>query len=198
MAKKKKNKSKAKLKKHLKEEVLDFFTRHPTKSYNYKQVSSQLNIKNKHKRRLVMDTLAELERTDYLDEVRKGKYQIKLKTSILEGRIEFNAEGLGYLVSNEIDQEVFILGRNLNHALPGDRVRVRLYAQHRNRALEGEVIEIIKRAKTRFVGTVSRSKNFAFLVTASRRVPYDIFIPLKKLNDAKNGQKAIARITQRV
>ena len=195
MAKKKKNKSKAKLKKHLKEEVLDFFTRHPTKSYNYKQVSSQLNIKNKHKRRLVMDTLAELERTDYLDEVRKGKYQIKLKTSILEGRIEFNAEGVGYLVSNEIDQEVFILGRNLNHALPGDRVRVRLYAQHRNRALEGEVIEIIKRAKTRFVGTVSRSKNFAFLVTASRRVPYDIFIPLKKLNDAKNGQKAIARIT---
>ena len=195
MAKKKKNKSKAKLKKHLKEEVIDFFTRHPTKSYNYKQVSSQLNIKNKHKRRLVMDTLAELERTDYLDEVRKGKYQIKLKTSILEGRIEFNAEGVGYLVSNEIDQEVFILGRNLNHALPGDRVRVRLYAQHRNRALEGEVIEIIKRAKTRFVGTVSRSKNFAFLVTASRRVPYDIFIPLKKLNDAKNGQKAIARIT---
>jgi len=195
MAKKKKNKSKAKLKKHLKEEVLDFFTRHPTKSYNYKQVSSQLNIKNKHKRRLVMDTLAELERTDYLDEVRKGKYQIKLKTSILEGRIEFTAEGVGYLVSDEIEQEVFILGRNLNHALPGDRVRVRLYAQHRNRALEGEVIEIIKRAKTRFVGTVSRSKNFAFLVTASRSVPYDIFIPLKKLNDAKNGQKAIARIT---
>ncbi len=193
--KKKKNKSKAKLKGRLKEEVLDFFTRHPTKSYNYKQVSSQLNIKNKHKRRLVMDTLAELESKNYLDEVKKGKYQIKLKTSLLEGSVEFTAEGVGYLISDEIDQEVFILGRNLHHALPGDRVRVRLYAQHRNRALEGEVIEILKRAKTRFVGTVSRSKNFAFLVTTSRRVPYDIFIPLKKLNDAKNGQKAIARIT---
>ncbi|MFP4622082.1 MAG: ribonuclease R [Bacteroidales bacterium] len=195
MGKKKKNRSKAKLKERLREEILDFFTRHPTKSYNYKQVSNQLNINNKHKRRLVMDTLAELERAEYLDEVRKGRYQIRLKSSILEGRIEFTAEGLGYLVSDEIDGEVYILGRNLHHALPGDRVRVRLFAHQKNKALEGEVIEIIKRSKTQFVGTVSRSKNFAFLVTASRSVPYDIFIPLKKLKDAKNGQKAIARIT---
>ncbi|MFW5944534.1 MAG: ribonuclease R, partial [Bacteroidota bacterium] len=168
MGKKKKNRSKAKLKERLREEILDFFTRHPTKSYNYKQVSNQLNINNKHKRRLVMDTLAELERAEYLDEVRKGRYQIRLKSSILEGRIEFTAEGLGYLVSDEIDGEVYILGRNLHHALPGDRVRVRLFAHQKNKALEGEVIEIIKRSKTQFVGTVSRSKNFAFLVTASR------------------------------
>lgn len=192
---KRKKQSKAKLKKRLTEEVLDFFSRHPTKSYNYKQVSSQLNIKNKHKRRLVMDTLAELERKDYLAEERTGKYKIKLKTSILEGRIEFTSEGVGYLVSDEMDQEVYIFGKNLYHALPGDRVRVRLFAHQKNKALEGEVIQILERAKTRFVGTVSRSKNFAFLVTASRRVPYDIFIPLKKLKDAKNGQKAIARIT---
>jgi ribonuclease R len=193
--KKRKNKSKAKLKRKLKDEVLDFFNNHPTKSYNYKQVSSGLNIKNKHKRKLVMDTLAELERTDYLDEVKKGKYRIRLKTSLLTGRIEFNAEGVGYLISDEIDQEIYILGRNLHHALPGDEVRVRLHAHQRNKALEGEVIEILKRAKTRFVGTVSLSRNFAFLVTASRRVPYDIFIPLKKLKGAENGQKAIARIT---
>ncbi|MCF8335021.1 MAG: ribonuclease R [Bacteroidales bacterium] len=195
MGKKKKNRSKAKLKKRLEEDILDFFNRHPTKSYNYKQISSQLNIKNKHKRRLVMDTLAELERTDYLEEVKKGKYQIKLKTSILEGRIEFTSEGVGYLVSEGIDQEVYIFGRNLHHALPGDRVRVRLFAYHKNKALEGEVVKILERARTQFVGTVSRSKNFAFLVTASRKVPYDIFIPLKKSKDARNGQKAIARIT---
>ena len=192
---KSKKQSKAKLKKRLTEEVLEFFNRHPTKSYNYKQVSSQLNIRNKHKRRLVMDTLAELERKEYLDEVKTGKYKIKLKTSNLEGRIEFTSEGVGYLISDEIDHEVYIFGKNLNHALPGDKVRVRLFAHQKNKALEGEVIQILERAKVQFVGTVSRSKNFAFLVTASRRVPYDIFIPLKKLQDARNGQKAIARIT---
>ena len=195
MGKKKKKRSKAKMKKRLKEEILEIFYRHPQKSYNYKQISSRLNIVNHQERKLVMDTLADLERTDYLLETGKGKYQVKLKTSLLEGKIEFTSEGVGYLTGADIKEEVYIWGKNLHHALPGDLVRVRLYAHHRNKALEGEVIEILKRSKIRFVGTVSLSANFGFLVTASRKVPYDIFIPLKKLNGAQNGQKAVARIT---
>jgi len=142
-----------------------------------------------------MDMLADLERTDFLKEIGKGKYQVKLKTSLLEGKIEFTSEGVGYLTGAGIKEEVYIWGKNLRHALPGDLVRVRLYAHHRNKALEGEVIEILKRSKTRFVGTVSLSANFGFLVTASRKVSYDIFIPLERLNGAQNGQKAVARIT---
>jgi len=193
--KKKKNKSDKKLKNKLMDQVMEVFNNNPGRSYNYKQVSSMLKVKNKHKRKMVMDVLAELERSDYLKEVKKGKYQFNLKSSIIEGRIEFTAKGTGYLISDEVQEEVFIANRNLNHALPGDRVRVRLYARHRNKSLEGEVLEILQRGKSRFVGKVSVSSNFAFLVTASRRVPYDIFIPIKKLNGAKNGQKAIARIT---
>lgn len=193
--KKKKNKTKVKFRKNLKDQVLDVFNHHPSQSYNYKQVSSMLNLKNKSKRKLVMDMLAELERTEYLKEVKKGKYQMNLKSSLVDGRIEFTAKGTGYLISEEIQQEVFIANRNLNHALPGDRVKVRLYAQHRNKTLEGEVLQILERGKSRFVGKVSVSSNFAFLVTASRSVPYDIFIPLKRLKGAKDGQKAVARIT---
>jgi ribonuclease R len=195
MGKKKKNRSKAKMKKRLKEDILEFFHRNPQKSYNYKQISSSLNIRNHQERKLVMDMLADLERTDFLKEIGKGKYQVKLKTSLLEGKIEFTSEGVGYLTGAGIKEEVYIWGKNLRHALPGDLVRVRLYAHHRNKALEGEVIEILKRSKTRFVGTVSLSANFGFLVTASRKVSYDIFIPLERLNGAQNGQKAVARIT---
>jgi len=193
--KNKKNNTKVKFRKNLKDQVLDVFNHNPAQSYNYKQVSSMLNLKNKSKRKLVMDVLAELERTEYLKEVKTGKYQMNLKSSLVEGRIEFTAKGTGYLISEEIQQEVFIANRNLNHALPGDKVKVRLYAQHRNKTLEGEVLQILERSKSRFVGKVSVSSNFAFLVTASRRVPYDIFIPLKKLKGAKDGQKAVARIT---
>jgi len=193
--KKKKNKTKVKSKKKLMDQVLDVFNHNPSQSYNYKQVSSMLNVKNKNQRKLVMDVLAELERTEYLREVKKGKYQMNLKSSLVEGRIEFTAKATGYLISEEVQQEVFIANRNLNHALPGDKVKVRLYAQHRNKTLEGEVLQILERGKSRFVGKVSVSSNFAFLVTASRRVPFDIFIPLKKMKGAKDGQKAVARIT---
>src|SRR6056297_2645848 len=192
---KKKNKSKVKFRKKLMDQVMDIFNNNPSHSYNYKQVSSLLNVNSKGKRKMVMDVLAELERSEYLKEVKKGKYQVSLESSIVEGRIEFTAKGTGYLISNDIQQEVFIANRNLNHALPGDRVKVRLYAHHRNKTLEGEVLQILERGKSRFVGKVSVSSNFAFLVTASRRVPFDIFIPLKKMKGAKDGQKAVARIT---
>jgi ribonuclease R len=55
-------------------------------------------------------------------------------------------------------------------------------------------VEILKRSKQNFVGTVEISKHFAFLLPDSRKMPYDIYIPKEKLNNALNGQKAIARI----
>ena len=66
--------------------------------------------------------------------------------------------------------------------------------KHSNRT-EGEVIQIIERAKESFVGIVEISSQFAFLITDDKKMPYDLFIPLDKLNGAKNGEKAIARIT---
>jgi ribonuclease R len=193
--KKKKNKSRAKSIKKLSGKVLNLFEENPKQSYNYKQVADRLNIKNKHKKKILIEVLSGLEESGYLNEVKRGKYQVTAKSGDVKGRIEMTSKGEGYLVSDDLQEEVLISNNNLHHALPGDIVKVRLYAFRKSKALEGEVMEIIKRAKTRFVGTVSLSKNFAFLVTSSRSVPYDIFIPLKKLHGAKDGEKAIAKIT---
>ncbi|MFP3860516.1 MAG: ribonuclease R [Bacteroidales bacterium] len=195
MAKKKK-KSKAASFKKLTEMVLDFFEKNPTKAFNYKQIAQQLNIKNRQKKQQVIDILNRLSSDEMLVEVKRGKYQLKVKSGQIKGKIEMTADGNGYLISDEIQEDVFVSNSNLNHALPGDEVLVNLYAYRRDRKLQGEVVQILKRAKAQFVGKVSVSSNFAFLVTASRNVPYDIFIPIKKLKGAKDGQKAIARITE--
>ena len=57
-----------------------------------------------------------------------------------------------------------------------------------------EVVEILERARDTFVGTVEISRNFAFLLPDSRKMPFDIFIPQDKLKGVEHGQKAIARI----
>ena len=62
--------------------------------------------------------------------------------------------------------------------------------------VEGEVVEILERSRETFVGMVEVSRNYAFLIPDNRKMPFDIFIPLEKLNGAKNGQKAIARISE--
>ncbi len=90
--------------------------------------------------------------------------------------------------SESVSEDIFISQRNLNRALNGDTVKVYLYAKKKSRSPEGEVIEIIERARDTFVGIVEVSRNFAFFLPDSRQMPYDLFIPLDKLM-GQDGQK---------
>ncbi len=202
MAKKKRKKGKFRKtkpgtfnKKKLKNAILTLLYEEPGKTVNYKQVSTWLGIKDMETRKLVNVVLQDLKDDDYLDQIARGKYKLKAKTGTAIGNVEMQPQGFAFLNSDEVDRPVLISSRNLNHAMEGDKVRIRLYARRKKHDLEGEVIEILERAKSVFVGTVQTSRDFAFLIPAGK-VGFDIFIPLGKLNGAKNGQKAIAEIVE--
>jgi len=182
-------------KKKLKNVILSLFYEEPAKTVNHKQVSAWLGIKDTETRKLVYVVLQELNDDDYLEQVSRGKYKLKAKTGTACGLVEMQPQGFAYVNCDEVDQPVLVSSRNLKHAMEGDKVRLRLYARRKKHDLEGEVIEIIERAKSVFVGTVQTSRGFAFLVP-SGKVSFDIFIPNEKLNGAKNGQKAIAEINE--
>lgn len=182
-------------KKKLKNAILTVLYEEPAKTVNYKQVSTWLGIKDPETRKLVHVALQELKDDDYLDQISRGKYKLKAKTGTVCGFVELQPQGFAYVNSDETDRPVLISSRNLKHAMEGDKVRIHLFARRKKHDLEGEVIEIIERAKTKFVGTLQKSRNFSFLIP-SGKVGFDIFIPNEKLNGAKNGQKAIAEIVE--
>lgn len=114
---------------------------------------------------------------------------------ILEGKISMNATGSAYLVSNDLPKDIYIHKNNTNKSLHLDNVKIRVI-EGNGRALEGEVIEIVERFKTEFVGVIQVSPRYAFFVPDSSKMPIDLFIPLSKLMGATDGQKVIARITE--
>ncbi len=114
----------------------------------------------------------------------------------ITGTIDMTRKGSAYLVMEEEGEDIFISQSNMNKALNGDVVKVLQYAKRKHHQPEGEVVEILKRKKDTFVGVVEISNGFAFLVIDSRDMSHDIFIPLKALNGAGNGQKAIGKITE--
>ena len=181
-------------KKELKKLVLDYCYTDPSRIFNYKQVCSHLKVNEPVTRQLVNVVLQELTDDGYLLQQERGKFQLKEKTGYVIGTIDMTQKGYAFLVSEEMDEDVFIAGPNLNRALNGDKVRVYINAMRKRKQPEGEVIEIIERAKTSFVGIITLSKNFAFLVPSGKN-NFDIFIPKDKLMGAKQGQKAIAKIT---
>ncbi|BAX80257.1 ribonuclease R [Labilibaculum antarcticum] len=172
------------------------FAQNPTKTLNYKQIASELGIKDMGTKQLVVVILSDLVDLDVLSEISTGKYKLKSKIGNITGKVDMTARGSAFIVSDEIEEDVFVSQANLNRSLHGDIVKVALYARKKSKQPEGEVVEIVKRKKTTFVGIVDVSKNYAFLVSSGRQMPYDIFIPLAKLNGAQNGDKAIAQIIE--
>jgi len=176
--------------------IMGLFARNPGKVYNHKQISNLLFIHDKQRKAVISKTLDELVRNKQLEQVDPGRYRMASRTGYKTGTLDMTYHGYAYLVSEEKDEEdVFIARNDLNKALDGDLVRVFVYPRRRRTArIEGEVVQILERARDTFVGTVEVSKNYAFLLPDSRKMPFDIFIPLEKLRGAGHGQKAIARI----
>ncbi len=168
----------------------------PGQSFNYKQIAGKLNITDENFRKQILQALSDLSAKGVVKETGRGRYMIKGGSGYITGTVDITSMGYGYIISDEIDQDVFVSARNLNTALNGDKVKVRLYARKKGARPEGEVVSIIERAKSTFVGTIQKISNYAFLVPDNKNMPFDLFIPKSKINGAKQGQKAVARIVE--
>jgi ribonuclease R/exosome complex exonuclease DIS3/RRP44 len=115
--------------------------------------------------------------------------------NIIEGKLSMNVSGSAYLVSPDIPKDIYINKNNVNKALHLDIVKIRVF-EGRDRALEGEVIEIVTRFKTEFIGTIQISERHAFFVPLSSKLSTDFFIPKNKLLGSTDGQKVVIRLTE--
>jgi ribonuclease R len=183
--------------------VLRIFSNDPFSAFNYKQVSARMGINDKASKELVIHVIHKLVKTDAIKEESRGKYKLNpsyinenlMPKSYITGTVDMKQTGKAYIIIDKESEDVFISSNNTNHAMHGDKVKVFLFPRRKGRKLEGQIVEIIERARKQFVGIVQVSKKFAFLVPDNNNVPVDIFIPLDSLNGAKNGEKALARIT---
>lgn len=121
--------------------------------------------------------------------------RIQESSGYITGTVDMTRMGYGFVSSDEISDDVFVSAKNLRTALHGDKVKVWLFARRKGARPEGEVVEIIERWRTSFVGTIELMPNFAFLIPDNKNMPFDLFIPIAKLNGAKQGMKAVAKVT---
>jgi ribonuclease R len=195
---KKKNKKKQLAtfnKKNLKSAILSVMYDDPAKPANYRQISSVLGIKDDESKKLITVVLEELHESGYLEQTSRGKYRLRTKGGFVTGVVKMQPTGYAYVHSEEADAPVYISAGNLLHAMTEDKVKVHLFARRKGHDLEGEVVEILERAKKSFVGIVELARDYAFLIP-SGKTSFDIFIPSENLKGVKNGQKAIAEITE--
>jgi len=184
--------------------VMEVFLSNPQGTFNYKQVAAQLGVSDNASKELVKNIIEKLTETGELEEVKEGKYRVNKQnekfpykgTGYITGTIDMKQTGKAYVIPDDKSEDIFISSTSTAHSLHGDKVKVLLFPKRKGKKIEGQVVEILKRNKKQFVGTIEVSRNFAFLIPDNPSMPVHIFIPLSNLNGAKNGQKVVAEITE--
>ncbi|MDR2627797.1 MAG: ribonuclease R [Dysgonamonadaceae bacterium] len=198
MSKKKERNPKKRMKKQeLLNRIVSLFNKNPQEALNYKQVSAEVDATSHVDKLMVAEILTLLTEDDFLTEAGHGKYRLNGLGSIAEGTFQRKSNGKNWFLSDATGTSpIFVAERNSAHAMNGDRVRVQLLAKRRGRDPEAEVLEVLERGQHVFVGVIETSGHFAFLITDSKLLANDIFIPKNKLKGAKSGQKVVVRVLE--
>lgn len=198
MPKKKKNlfKQKGNVIKDLTKQLLSIFSKSPTQEFNYKQLAAKIGVTDAAAKNQVIQKLEELKGKKRIDETTRGKYKIHLANNYFVGTLDVTTNGNAYLVCDELEKDLFIPNNNLNKALNSDVVKVFEYKRKGSKKTEGEVVEIIKRYKTEFVGVLQMNNNFGFVIPDDTKMYADLFIAKKDLNDALDGDKVVVELQE--
>lgn len=181
--------------KHLSRNILQVLSQNATNSFNYKQIASKLNITDANGKNQIIQKLADLTVQNKVKENDIGKFQIVVQDKYYIGKVDATSRGSAYVICDNLEEDIYIPSRNMNNALHQDIVKVYVYSRRKNKKTEGDIVEIIERTKTNYVGVLQLNKNFGFVIPDDSKMYRDIFVPLKKINNAQDGDKVIVKIT---
>jgi ribonuclease R/exosome complex exonuclease DIS3/RRP44 len=181
--------------KNLTSKILKLLNQDTSKTFNYRQIAAKLEITDAPGRNQIIQKLEALKLEKKVEELERGKFKFLAQSKYYIGTIDATTNGNGYFISDELEHDIYIPARNLNRALDKDTVKIYLYKRKHNSREEGDVVEIIKRFKTEFVGVLQLNKNFGFVLPDDSKMYADIFIPKNKLKNAEHGVKVLVKMT---
>ena len=143
---------------------------------------------------LIQIVLNEMEQQELVVSVARGKYKLKGKSTLIEGIIDINNAGNGYVIVEDLDEDIFIHKKYIPDIVSGDKVKVSVFPSFKKMKKEGEIIEVLEYNTEQFVGVVERDKNHAFVLLSNPKIHFDIFLPAKEINNIKDRQLVVVTV----
>ena len=177
--------------------IFTVLEKEPNKSFNYKQIAAKIGITDAQDRNTLIKRLTQLKEKKRIQEVDRGNYKVLEDTKTYhEGVVDVTGKGNAYIIIDGMDSDVFVPYNKLNKAFHKDKVKVFVHPKRGSKKLEGDIVEVIERFKSTFVGIVDMQKNFAFVRPTDFRMYTDIFVSQDKLKGAQDGDKVIVELLE--
>jgi len=172
--------------------VAELLTAQPAHLFKAKEIAHALGL-SKNDYAALRSTLRSMVRSGRIIKLKKNRYGLGRRTSEVIGSLRVNSQGYGFVVPEE-GEDVFVSQKNMARALHGDTVRVRLFAARAGRNREGEVVQVIERAREKIVGTFRLGRRAGYVVPDDIKIQRDILIPDTGDSPVEEGVKVVAVI----
>jgi ribonuclease R len=196
-----------------KNEVLQFIQSLKSRGFTFRDLVRALDLES-DERRSLQRYLDELDSEGVVHRVKRGRYSLPAREDLVAGVLSCHRDGYGFLIPDDrkvFKEDVFVPARNMEEALHGDRVLIKvarkkqpvrrgfrgrpIAREEEKERLEGTVVRVLERKHPSIVGRYCAHPRFPYVVPLDTRVFHDIQIPYQAGKGSKDGQIVVAEIT---
>jgi ribonuclease R len=185
------------LEEHIQEHInklLAFMKEEAYKPLTVQELEEAFGIEDSAQFKDFVKALVMMEEKGLVVRTRSNRYGLPEKMNLLRGVLTGHARGFAFVAPEEKGMEdIFIPPDQLNGALHGDTVLVRISVESSGARKEGTVVRILERGTKKVIGTYTESKNFGFVLPDDKRIASDIFIPKHASMGAVEGHKVVVQ-----
>ncbi len=180
---------------NIESKILEILQKKPYQTYKPKQLAKMLQISNQ-KYPAFKKELKELVAEGKIFKYRGGRLGLGRKVTEVVGKLHVKTQGYGFLITEDGLTDIFISESNMATALHGDTVRVQLFARPEGKNQEGEIVEVIKRARKNIVGTFQQGKYWSTVVADDLKIQRDFYIAPEHTMNASHGNKVVIHLLE--
>ena len=115
-------------------------------------------------------------------------------TKTYKGIIDYSSKE-AYILCDRIYKTVKIKKSNFNF-IHDDEVEFEILSRKRQGYILANIISLVKRKKTQFIGIIQKTKNFAFVIIEDKKIKTDFFIPSDNIGEANDGDKVLVELLE--
>lgn len=179
------------------QEILGFMREQAYHPMTVKELEEAFGIADTGAFKELVRTLNALEASGEIIRTRANRYGVPEKMNLVRGRLQNHPKGFGFVIPETPEMEdVYVHANDMNGALHGDTVLVRVEKEAGGNRLEGRIIRIVERGIKQVVGTFKDETHYAFVIPDEKRIGKDIFIPKDAYNGAVDGHKVVVDVVR--
>ena len=194
-----------------KQRILKFVQENQGRSFTFRDAVRLLDL-DSDERRSLQHHLDELDGQGVIHRIKRGRYALPAKEALVSGVLTCHRDGYGFVRLDDrsvYSQDIYIPARNMEEALHGDRVLIKVARKKRTlrparrvrpaegepeERLEGAVLRVLERGHPSIVGRYYDHPRFPTVVPLDTRMFQDILIPPQHNKGARNGQVVVVTL----